>query len=64
MATVKITPHTYSADSDLKNLCAYIVDPVKTANGYYTFGRGVEKTSVRDNACTERSTGRGRTISL
>ena len=51
MATVKITPHTYSADSDLKNLCAYIVDPLKTANGYYSFGRGVEPERAFEDFC-------------
>ena len=51
MAVVKVMPYTYSWDSDLKNLCDYIVDQDKTGYGYYTFGRGVEPLSAFEDFC-------------
>ena len=51
MAVVKVMPYTYSWDSDLKNLCDYIVNQEKTGYGYYTFGRGAEPLSAFEDFC-------------
>lgn len=51
MAVIKIMPYAYCKDSDLKNLCNYIVDLYKTDYGYYTFGRGVEPVSAFEDFC-------------
>jgi len=51
MSVVKVKPDAYTKDTDLKNLCAYIVNPEKTLGGYYTFGRGTEPESAFEDFC-------------
>lgn len=51
MAVVKIMPYAYSKDSDLENLCNYIINPNKTGDGYYAFGRGAEPESAFEDFC-------------
>jgi len=36
MSVVKVKPDAYTKDTDLKNLCAYIVNPEGTVEGDYT----------------------------
>lgn len=46
MEIVKVKADSYSEDLDIMALCSYIIDPQKTGNGYYTFGRGLEPKSA------------------
>ena len=50
MAVIKLVQNPCNSDSDLRNLCNYIVDPEKVGrSGRYVFGRGIHHDTAYED---------------
>lgn len=50
MAVIKLVQNPCSSDSDLRNLCNYIVNPEKVGrSGRYVFGRGIRHDTAYED---------------